>query len=71
MLPTLLPKLSPTSSVLAPEEFDRLLFEFGLELDEDVRIYFFATYHQFLRAMIRLQRKLKRLGNRVCLQNDR
>lgn len=22
---------------VAPEEFDRLLFEFGLELDEDVR----------------------------------
>lgn len=23
---------------LAPEEFDHLLFEFGLELDEDVRV---------------------------------
>lgn len=27
------------SSVLAAEEFDKLLFEFGLELDEDVGIY--------------------------------
>ena len=35
--------------LVAPEEFDRLLFEFGLELDEDVR-YTHHIHHGKLRT---------------------
>ena len=36
----------------APEEFDRLLFEFGLELDEDVRTRLHAVLNNILNTFI-------------------
>lgn len=37
--------LNASASCVAAEEFDRLLFEFGLELDEDVSLCDAAFLH--------------------------
>lgn len=54
--------------MLATEEFDQLLFEYGLELDEDVRCSILIEHSTYLVDRRQLQ-KWRQQSRLVCLRN--